>query len=776
MKRKKKTLVFALILLCLLFTGCRKASSPEPSQPETTPNIDYVLQYQSQEKNDLFAAPWKRAELTNASQFMTFTDYIPQIFPNDQKGDCIIRGYFADSHSMYSLCTHYALEDDGLYHDTSYLNILDGVTRQVQTITYKKDQGILGLMMMQPYLSNGRIFTTSFSIDEEGIPNEYCMVELMTDGTYQKMKDLSAILADKHMLPDPYSVPCSSLFYEPANNRYYLISPDHDSLFLIDGEGELMPDLDETQAREIYLLASTEDGRLIFVREDNNTSTCFYYDGVEKKQLFSCNDGVVGGYNYSTVDTYGRMLFSHKNAVIQWDTVTGSQERLFVDNTMDESYNMQYIDCVMRNTNGEILTLRNNTLRVMTMNGPAKQATIEIKPLLYYDDQLKRSIRKYEQTHPGITIKLLETSRWETRDRDIIELMQEMTNGSGADLLLLDRSQMLSFDKNECLMDLSEVLVDATKKQLLSGVLEYGRTNHGTMLLSYQPYLKTAFINKKYLNGSSWTVQNLVDIIEAQEKQGKPFTLLTRGDYHPFFLFLTNICDSEFIDMEKGTCSFNSDLFIKVLEICKRYNNEIDYNEDAYDQIKKGEILTLTPTELSLRGYSEVCANLGPDYVTVGYPSLSGNGHHLSFSMGFAVNKNTENYDIIADFINWMFSLENENLLFQAPIREDLFEGRIRIPTPTEVANGWEDSPYVALPDRGGIWPLAAKPDGDSYLKEYMELVEQCHYRDTTVYEDDITRILWEEADAFFEGDNRSAAEVARIIQSRVFLYLQENR
>lgn len=779
---KKMRCIVGILVLGLLLTGCGKAGLWLNQERETetdggqefwTEENDYTAQYQSLAVNDLFAGNWNRGELTSPEHFMTFTDYLPEIFPQNEVGEKYNRGFFADSKYMYSLDTYYNRGDDGLYYDTHYLNILDCVTREVRTITYRAEQEILGLMMMGPYKTGGRVFASHFFVDEEGVLKEFCMVELLEDGTVNRMQNLGEILREKQMLPEPYCVPDAQIFYEPANDRYYLISPEGDCLYPIDREGNLIAGAEEEGAKDIYLLAASEEGRLIFAREDGDAAICFSYKGEEKQILFSGKDGIVGGIGASTIDGHGRMLFSYKTAVIEWDTVSGTQERLFVDNTMDESYNYQYLDCVMRNEKGEILTLRDNQLRIMTAKGPAKKVTVKIKPMLYFDDSLKRAVRKYEQTHPGIDIVLEAVSAWETRNRDTIELVQEMAKGEGPDLLLLDREEMLSFDKNECLMDLSEMLVPSTRKQLVPGVEDYGRTEHGIMLLSYQPRIRTAIVNRKYVReGDSWTVQDLVDIIEQREKEGKPFELLTRGDYHPFFLFVNNICDSEFVDLKAGTCSFDSELFRKVLEICKRYNKPVDYQEDAYRQMRDGEILTMTPVGMSVVEYSLACANLGEEFVTVGYPTLSGNGNSLDFSMGFAVNRNTENREVIADFINWMFSLENEALLQNAPIRKDLYEGRVIRSNPED---GWSSGPYIRLSGRE-VCMLASKPDGSSYVPEYLELVEGCRYAEDTTVGNEIVTILWEEADGFFEGADKSAEETAQVIQSRVRLYLQENR
>ena len=66
---------------------------------------------------------------------------------------------------------------------------------------------------------------------------------------------------------------------------------------------------------------------------------------------------------------------------------------------------------------------------------------------------------------------------------------------------------------------------------------------------------------------------------------------------------------------------------------------------------------------------------------------------------------------------------------------------------------------------------LCIKEDGSTILEGYIALLESCVPYPGT-YET-IESIVWEEAAAYVSGD-KSAAEVARIVDSRVQLYLDE--
>ena len=122
---------------------------------------------------------------------------------------------------------------------------------------------------------------------------------------------------------------------------------------------------------------------------------------------------------------------------------------------------------------------------------------------------------------------------------------------------------------------------------------------------------------------------------------------------------------------------------------------------------------------------------------------------------------------MIADFLNWVFSRENETVevLSSVPTRIDLYEGR-------EEYDTFYNSPVIHV-DSHSVIVLEGKSDGTSYAGEYLDLIKGSRYDRNRGDLSDIISIIWEEADTFFEGE-KSARDAAKVIQSRVSLYLME--
>lgn len=63
--------------------------------------------------------------------------------------------------------------------------------------------------------------------------------------------------------------------------------------------------------------------------------------------------------------------------------------------------------------------------------------------------------------------------------------------------------------------------------------------------------------------------------------------------------------------------------------------------------------------------------------------------------------------------------------------------------------------------------------ESKAILKDYKDFLESCvPYRETYNH---IILIVWEEGQSYISGD-KSAEDVAQIIDNRILLYLEENR
>ena len=157
-------------------------------------------------------------------------------------------------------------------------------------------------------------------------------------------------------------------------------------------------------------------------------------------------------------------------------------------------------------------------------------------------------------------------------------------------------------------------------------------------------------------------------------------------------------------------------------------------------------------------------AELGEEYHCVGYPVNSGSSGFVEYPFLVGVNDKTENREIVSDFLQYLLSERKQNMSGGASVRKDvLCSGVMEHSTYSEGA--------VYMDTAGGYRELASKPDGSSFLPEYLEVLENAAPLPT--WREQIEGVVLEESQAYFKGD-KTAEDVASIIQNRVQLFLDE--
>lgn len=280
-----------------------------------------------------------------------------------------------------------------------------------------------------------------------------------------------------------------------------------------------------------------------------------------------------------------------------------------------------------------------------------------------------------------------------------------------------------------------------------------------------------------------------MSLLEELEQAGQPVQSILNdpvhnvltGNYLLCQFFLADLDHCSLLDLEEGKAYFDSEEFCRLLEVCKKYAQKESSIENSYTmdveltaarkRLKEGEILCYRNIQSSVSFwlFSQDLADLGEDYHLVGYPTEGESGNFLNCYDGTAVNAATEHADLAAEFLNYIVSRSCQESA-DTPVRRDVFSGRIS-ESPDYVRP--DSKPVVFLRNsQGGSIEVDAKPDGTSYLPEFLAFIDSC--KSNAGVTDIIKDIIREEAEVFFSS-NRTASSVAHNIQSRVQLYLDEN-
>ncbi|MCM1120713.1 MAG: hypothetical protein NC543_15275, partial [bacterium] len=232
------------------------------------------------------------------------------------------------------------------------------------------------------------------------------------------------------------------------------------------------------------------------------------------------------------------------------------------------------------------------------------------------------------------------------------------------------------------------------------------------------------------------------------------------------YLYLPYLPKTPFLDMENGTCDFDSSRFIHLMEMVKGYNNDDEYPEAVLNQ--KG--VAFVEQVGNIQGFAQMMWQHGDQYHLVGFPTDEGSGNYWNSEYYVVVNKDTKYWQQIREYLITLFTRSNQEKT-DSPVRRDLIEEYIG-------EDPWMPEDYKD-PVYGHtlVWkktiPLPTKPDGTTWDQEYIELLETAEpYRESTTA---IKRIILEELNSYYSGD-KDAETVAALIQNRVQLYLDEQK
>lgn len=222
------------------------------------------------------------------------------------------------------------------------------------------------------------------------------------------------------------------------------------------------------------------------------------------------------------------------------------------------------------------------------------------------------------------------------------------------------------------------------------------------------------------------------------------------------WVFLEDMENSPFLDLEQGVSHFDSREFIQLLELCQKYGRHGDAKADKDEYImmlREGKIAASYANFSSPINFAAIMTNHGGDCHVVGFPTNSGSGNYMTaYSYGYlAVNANAEHKKEIAEFIAYLLDYD-----YQSGFAGSGCSVRL------DVIRNFDNKYYHSY----------TKPDGSSWLNDFLDFLENCEPE--PVMPKQISNIIREEAIPYFNGD-KSAEETANIIHNRVQLYMDEN-
>ncbi|MCM1237986.1 MAG: extracellular solute-binding protein [Lachnospiraceae bacterium] len=513
------------------------------------------------------------------------------------------------------------------------------------------------------------------------------------------------------------------------------------------------------------------------------------------------------GGNYLAAYGENGFLTSMDNSLYLYDTAADTQTIL-----------LQWANCdidpdtVRRVTtlaNGRILVYLQETtdtgelalLTEIPREQAAQKETITLGILEAGNSHLLRCVSRFNRNSPDYRIEireyydvLLDSDQPEAVEEARTALHLDIVSGRCPDILVLEYDDLETYASKGLLEDLAPYLEANDQLELSDNVLDSYTFDGKLCALPGALKIRTIIGRLGDLGQlgeqEGWTLEEMVDFMDSHPDQ-----TVFSADAGELLAYCLTFNQSRFVDQESHTCDFTSDAFISLLEFCGRFaGKQADEGKAVLNLMGREdgallhEVELVRPEDIALLMQILPVAKLNA-ISCLGFPALDGQTGCLLEDCGgtCAISAKSEYKEEAWTFLEMLLTgWDSPPETFSALLYTQGFPTELN--TREQYFAKVTEDPYL-LQENGEILMKYGEPArafGHSLVQNgvrvyfYVPLPEEtdliCRLLDsaTTVRGGrQILSIVSQEAPAYFNGQ-KSAADVAAIIQNRVSVYLEE--
>lgn len=583
----------------------------------------------------------------------------------------------------------------------------------------------------------------------------------------------------------------SNMFADQEGQLYLVCET---TLFRLDETGKVTGKLEVTNWIETAFMLP--DGRMIvsYYGETGREMCWLDTETMELGEAVSFDDSDTWYSFYSGGGSYDLYL-DDQNVLYGYDMDSGEMTPLlnWMDSDVD-TYSMNGF-CVV--SEEEIVFLYSEdyesgvelgTLRRVPFEEIPARTTITIGGnYLNYD--FRRIISKFNRTNETYRVSFLDYSDYATEEDYMASydrLDMDMASGGGPDILMLDSNvNVENYIAKGLLTDLYTFMGEGAqwqKEDLLQGFRNAKEIDGGLYELTANFSFTGLWTNAKIVGEDGvLSLDELLAACEQLDEDGCIMPYYTKED--ALYTILATSYD-DLIDPVTGECHFDTPEFAKLLQYANYFPAEIDWENDNYAYSSTGMMLRSGQqifTDFHFYSFDDLTyqlvenGGLDGEVVCVGYPSVSGSKFLLNENSALAINANSQYQDACWELVSALLSDEyQEQNSWQISVRVDKVQeqaARAMEPPYYIDENGEKveyENTYWVNGEEVKVEPLTQEQV--DYFMNLINSVDGSYH-----YDQELVTVVSEEAAAFFAGQ-KSAEEVSRLIQSRVQIYINEQR
>lgn len=390
-------------------------------------------------------------------------------------------------------------------------------------------------------------------------------------------------------------------------------------------------------------------------------------------------------------------------------------------------------------------------------------------------DNMKILLNEFHRLYPDYTVEIV------TYDMSRMEFVLDLLKENGPDIIDVSFMDVDMLTDKGILEDMTPYLAASEvvgEEDLLPSVLRAMTVNGKIVRVLDQITIWGNVVAAGTTDGGAWTPEEYLALADRQ----------TPGVYISGFMSSRELFAVamerglySFVDWENRTCHFTDERFIELLEKAAEIGVESTGLEDQgqWKSYHSGQVLMMKAVWLyGVRGLLEMQEAFGEESEFVGYPNYDGTPQYTMYgNYTFGINSASDKKDIAWKLLELILSKDYQEKCRQSemlswrylPAREDVLarecDGAYGLPpgVPVVEKNSYSGEEH-SYPN--GI-PAMTEEE-----KEELRFVLDNAYVGSPI-SGVIFEIMQEEVQAYFAGD-KTAAEVAEVIQNRVSLYLNE--
>lgn len=620
------------------------------------------------------------------------------------------------------------------------------------------------------------------------------------------------------------------------------------------------------------ILPKNDDLLVCYYSQNDYKQTVVSYDfdtGTASEPYAISGSAANNLYSAIPSDNYDFVYYTNIG-VYGYDIASGTETELL--NWINSDINATQMNSCYIAPDGTVFTLSNewgNDSNTTSVNRLTRIPDEEVKEkyiltygTLYAGYDIINAIVKFNRASEEYRITIRDYSDYNNEENNwtgaLTQFNNDITTNNIPDIIALSTEMPYQNYANKGLFADLYPLIDADteikREDMYQNILD--ALSIGGKLYQFAPDFRImSLVGKSSIVGENdgWTMDELMAAVSSMEDGKDPFWgEVTRES------FLQSVCTmarDQFIDKESGTCSFNSDEFIKILKFAATLPEKTIWDTINWDEVDQNFYTdrdyrfrsdNAILMEYSFGSYTDFwrmqTGTFGADISLVGYPNANRIGSAIIPSQAFAISAQSQckegAWAFISEYTRSQLDTEPDNRyqfsIFR-PVNEQMAEyalsyyddywydkqfsetetdGEIDVPadnvivTP-RVAPAAVDIDIAAeepivdddVYDMNGdgvidsvdmpittpndsekektwtTWIGNERIDMGMMTQEAVDHVNRVIESLSQVYENDeaVLNIILEEASAFFSGQ-KSAEEVAGLIQNRVFIVVNESK